>query len=135
MQRICLTFATHMTLRKPCRICKAAWNLPYGSPSLGQVATSVRPLSSADSGMGNECERETCLELFGYSAGTAPKKSDLKSKYLELAKQMHPDAAGNEVAFQHLQRCYDVLLQDGRQEPEWLRKLREDYATSKDPFP
>eukprot|EP00438_Fugacium_kawagutii_P000455 Skav229754 [mRNA] locus=scaffold1796:81199:84558:- [translate_table: standard] len=55
--------------------------------------------------------------------------------YLELAKQMHPDTAGDDVAFQRLQRCYEVLSRHRREEPEWLRKLREDYATSKDPFP
>ena len=120
-----------MTLRNPWRICQAAWN-SCGSPCRVPRATSVRRLSA----LGSDCDRERCLELFGYTAGTVPKKSDLKSKYLEFAKEMHPDAAGNEVAFQRLQRCYEVLQGlEGRQEPEWLRKLREDYATSKDPFP
>ena len=119
-----------MTLRNPCLIGLGAWK-PCGPPALGR-ATSVRRFSAEE--MGNE--RETCLELFGYTAGTVPRKSDLKCKYLEFAKQMHPDAAGDEVAFQRLQRCYEVLQEGrGRQEPEWLRKLREDYATSKDPFP
>lgn len=129
-----------MILRNPSRARQAACSRPWGSsPPPGQVgqATSVGRLWADSGGEGESGERETCLELFGYSAGAMPKKSDLKSKYLEFAKHMHPDAAGDEVAFQRLQRCYEVLQEGlgGRQEPEWLRKLREDYATSKDPFP
>ena len=81
-----------------------------------------------------EEERQRCLQLF---QGSTTKKEDLKSKFLELAKQFHPDNGGDEGSFQYLQRCYELLSPKlkPKSEPEWLRKLREDYATSKDPFP
>lgn len=72
-------------------------------------------------------ERQRCLELFEGAAG-----EEVKAKYLELAKRYHPDAAGDNAAFHELRRCYEVL---SRKEPDWLRQLREDYATTKDPFP
>ena len=80
-------------------------------------------------------ERRKCLDLFGCPEGQSLSKEMLKSKYLELAKQAHPDAAGDQEEFQRLQRCFEMLSSERRKEPEWLRKLREDYATSKDPFP
>ena len=89
-----------------------------------------------------ESEERCCLELFQCGAtGRSMTKDELKCKYLELAKQMHPDV-GDEAsvaAFQRLQHCFELLYKKtgpmGQTQPEWLRKLREDYATSKDPFP
>ncbi|CAJ1333192.1 unnamed protein product [Effrenium voratum] len=81
-------------------------------------------------------DRQRCLELFG----TCLSKGELRSKFLELAKTLHPDAnaaGATTAAFQELQSCYALLMSEHgpREEPEWLRKLREDYANSKDPFP
>mmetsp|Transcript_12650 Transcript_12650/g.23831 ORF Transcript_12650/g.23831 Transcript_12650/m.23831 type:complete len:115 (+) Transcript_12650:89-433(+) len=86
-------------------------------------------------------DRCYCLEVFGCK--DAPSKGELRARYIALAKQLHPDAAHQKgrpqtsEAFQTLHSCYKLLMQehDKKNEPEWLRKLREDYATSKDPFP
>lgn len=94
-----------------------------------------RNFSSMELGDGRDDERRKCLDLFGCAEGQTLSKEMLKSKYLELAKQAHPDAAGDQEEFQRLQRCFEMLSSERRKEPEWLRKLREDYATSKDPFP
>ena len=81
--------------------------------------------------------------MFGCQEQSIASKEELKAIYLRLAKELHPDVLhgvqGNDkqTAFQALQHCYQLLLREHakQNEPEWLRKLREDYATSKDPFP
>ena len=81
--------------------------------------------------------------MFGCQDGGVISKEELKTRYLKLAKELHPDASlrgpedAQHAGFQELQHCYQLLLSEHskKNEPEWLRKLREDYATSKDPFP
>ncbi|CAE8600338.1 unnamed protein product, partial [Polarella glacialis] len=95
--------------------------------------------NNSNKGESNDQDHERCRALFGLPADAAP--AQLKQRYLELAKQMHPDSAqtadnaSSAEAFQQLQKCYQLLAQKPKPVPEWLRQMREDYATSKDPFP
>ncbi|CAE6973038.1 unnamed protein product [Symbiodinium microadriaticum] len=107
---------------------------PYWRKMVQRYSSTYQPMDPT-------LDKCYCLELFGYAPDSTLNKQELKTAYLRLAKELHPDVSprGQEdgASFKTLQHCYKVLLQqlDKQNEPEWLRKMREDYATSKDPFP
>mmetsp|Transcript_145316 Transcript_145316/g.267998 ORF Transcript_145316/g.267998 Transcript_145316/m.267998 type:complete len:134 (+) Transcript_145316:59-460(+) len=104
-------------------------------------AGNRRAMASAQS---SDEERQACLALLGLEAGAS--RSEVRAKYLSLAKEWHPDIRqqlsstedSNDPAakFRRLKRCFELLsTSDDAEIPQWLRDLRNSYATSKDPFP
>lgn len=50
---------------------------------------------------------EEAVDYFGFIG--LETRADIKSKYLSLAKSMHPDAGGSSEEFQRLNYYYDVI--------------------------
>mmetsp|Transcript_8475 Transcript_8475/g.21819 ORF Transcript_8475/g.21819 Transcript_8475/m.21819 type:complete len:168 (+) Transcript_8475:99-602(+) len=126
-----------------------------GSP-LPETAQRLRFASGQAAGGGPEGEgsdrRCQCLSLFGLEAGAT--SAEVRERYLELAKRMHPDAVASGAAtlvdvaaaesdaenvdaaaagddFKRLRDCYELLMSEargGRAVPDWLKKMKEDFA-------
>ena len=50
--------------------------------------------------------------LLGLTDEHYENKEVAKKWYKEIANYVHPDKAGNEIAFQELKKIYDVLIED-----------------------
>eukprot|EP00933_Yihiella_yeosuensis_P019758 TRINITY_DN15959_c0_g3_i1.p1 TRINITY_DN15959_c0_g3~~TRINITY_DN15959_c0_g3_i1.p1 ORF type:complete len:141 (-),score=24.60 TRINITY_DN15959_c0_g3_i1:99-473(-) len=79
------------------------------------------------------CRR--CRDLLGLGEGPVQEK-EVRSAYRLAARKLHPDRGGKQAEFQDLQRCYEELLAEAKQQtshgkdPEWLAQMKKDFATS-----
>ena len=55
-------------------------------------------------------KEQTALQMMGFA--TLPSMDDLKKKYRELARTLHPDAGGDEAKFKDLTESYTYLSQN-----------------------